>query len=133
LVFWDSLPHALFAAVFLGQFRCWAQQLCLAPAWRLALTYLSFKRHLLATAIVGTALSVFPSFAFAQSSQVKTSHLQAELVVHAPDGLKPGKALWLGLLMCHVPHWHTYWENPGDSGLATTLLWKLPAGTSERS
>ena len=24
--------------------------------------------------------------------------------------------------------WHTYWQNPGDSGLPTTLEWKLPAG-----
>ncbi len=24
--------------------------------------------------------------------------------------------------------WHTYWRNPGDSGLPTTLEWKLPAG-----
>jgi len=24
--------------------------------------------------------------------------------------------------------WHTYWQNPGDSGLPTTLAWKLPAG-----
>ena len=26
--------------------------------------------------------------------------------------------------------WHTYWQNPGDSGLPTTLEWKLPAGVS---
>jgi thiol:disulfide interchange protein DsbD len=24
--------------------------------------------------------------------------------------------------------WHTYWRNPGDSGLAPTLDWELPAG-----
>ena len=24
--------------------------------------------------------------------------------------------------------WHTYWQNPGDSGLPTTLTWTLPAG-----
>jgi thiol:disulfide interchange protein DsbD len=24
--------------------------------------------------------------------------------------------------------WHTYWQNPGESGLPTTLAWKLPAG-----
>ena len=24
--------------------------------------------------------------------------------------------------------WHTYWKNPGDSGLATSLSWTLPAG-----
>ena len=24
--------------------------------------------------------------------------------------------------------WHTYWSNPGDSGLPTTITWKLPDG-----
>jgi len=24
--------------------------------------------------------------------------------------------------------WHTYWRNPGDSGLATTIEWNLPEG-----
>lgn len=24
--------------------------------------------------------------------------------------------------------WHTYWRNPGDSGLATTIKWNLPTG-----
>jgi thiol:disulfide interchange protein DsbD len=27
----------------------------------------------------------------------------------------------------HEPHWHSYWINPGDSGLATKLSWQLPA------
>ena len=26
--------------------------------------------------------------------------------------------------------WHTYWQNPGDSGLPTTLAWKLPPGVT---
>lgn len=25
-------------------------------------------------------------------------------------------------------HWHTYWKNPGDSGLGTKLTWTLPEG-----
>ena len=28
------------------------------------------------------------------------------------------------------PGWHTYWRNPGDSGLPTTLDWKLPPGVA---
>jgi thiol:disulfide interchange protein DsbD len=26
--------------------------------------------------------------------------------------------------------WHTYWQNPGESGLPTTLAWNLPSGLS---
>jgi DsbC/DsbD-like thiol-disulfide interchange protein len=43
-----------------------------------------------------------------------------------------GKPLWLGLLIEHQPHWHTYWKNPGDSGLPTTLEWQLPPGHGRR-
>ena len=32
------------------------------------------------------------------------------------------------MLLRHEPHWHTYWINPGDSGLPTTLAWTLPPG-----
>src|SRR5918994_1841385 len=34
----------------------------------------------------------------------------------------------LALLMEHDPHWHTYWRNPGDSGLPTKLELTLPQG-----
>jgi thiol:disulfide interchange protein DsbD len=59
---------------------------------------------------------------------VKTDQVRAELLAHAPEGVAAGKPLWLGLQITHQPHWHTYWKNPGDSGLPTTLDWQLPAG-----
>ena len=59
---------------------------------------------------------------------VKTDQVRAELVAHAPQGIAPGRPVWLGLAIEHQPHWHTYWKNPGDSGLPTTLQWELPAG-----
>ena len=64
------------------------------------------------------------------SSVVQTEQVRAELVAHAPDGVSPGKTVWLGLQLQHQPHWHTYWKNPGDSGLPTQLQWKLPAGAT---
>lgn len=63
------------------------------------------------------------------SGQVaKTDRSRAELLVHAPDGVAPGKTLWLGLQIEHAAHWHTYWKNSGDSGLPTELQWTLPRG-----
>ncbi len=59
---------------------------------------------------------------------VKTERVRAELMAHAPDGIAPGKQVWLGLQLAHAPEWHTYWMNPGDSGLPTSLQWSLPAG-----
>ena len=65
---------------------------------------------------------------------VVTAHVRAQLVAHAPQGLAPGAPLagpvMLGLALEHQPGWHTYWKNPGDSGLPTTLAWTLPAGFS---
>ena len=64
----------------------------------------------------------------AGTSSVRTEQVRAELVAHAPEGVAAGKPLWLGLRIDHQPHWHTYWKNPGDSGLATALTWALPPG-----
>jgi thiol:disulfide interchange protein/DsbC/DsbD-like thiol-disulfide interchange protein len=61
---------------------------------------------------------------------VKTEQVRAELVAHAPQGIAPGQPVRLGLAIEHAPHWHTYWKNPGDSGLPTTLQWELPAGVT---
>ncbi len=64
----------------------------------------------------------------ASTSVVTTPQVRAELIAHAPEGVAAGKPLWLGLKIEHQPHWHTYWKNPGDSGLPTTLAWTLPEG-----
>ena len=69
-----------------------------------------------------------PKLANPGGSTVTTPHVQAELVAHAPQGVGPGQPLWLGLQITHQPDWHTYWKNPGDSGLPTELTWQLPAG-----
>lgn len=74
------------------------------------------------------ALAASPLLAAAQASVVTTERVRAELLAHAPDGVQPGKALWLGLQLTHQPEWHTYWKNSGDSGLPTELAWTLPAG-----
>ena len=62
------------------------------------------------------------------SPVVTTPQVRAELVAHAPQGVQPGATLMLGLLLKHQPGWHTYWLNPGDSGLPTQLNWTLPEG-----
>jgi thiol:disulfide interchange protein DsbD len=61
---------------------------------------------------------------------VTTPQVRAELLAHAPDGADPGKTVWLGLQITHQPDWHTYWKNPGDSGLPITVQWTLPEGIS---
>lgn len=66
----------------------------------------------------------------AVTAVVQNEQVRAELVAHAPDGVSPGKSVWVGLQIRHQPHWHTYWKNPGDSGLPTVLQWTLPSGVT---
>ena len=87
----------------------------------------------LPTAVLLTACVAFFSSAWAQSGAktvVTTERVQAELMAHAPDGVDPGKPVWVGLQLAHQPEWHTYWKNSGDSGLPTELTWTLPAGVT---
>ena len=58
---------------------------------------------------------------------VKTEHVEAELVADK-SGAQPGKPALVGLKLRMEPHWHTYWKNPGDSGLPTRIQWVLPEG-----
>lgn len=64
----------------------------------------------------------------ASKAIVSTPQLRAELIAHAPQGVQPGQPLWLGLQLTHQPEWHTYWLNPGDSGLPTQIELNLPTG-----
>ena len=97
----------------------------------------ALRRALLAAALplclwgaLATAQSVLPGSAAKLSSVVTTSEVRAELLAHAPQGVAAGQPLWLGLQITHQPEWHTYWKNPGDSGLPTVLEWTLPAGVT---
>lgn len=66
----------------------------------------------------------------AAKNVVTSERVRAELVAQAPEGVAPGKPLWVGLQLAHKPGWHTYWKNSGDSGLPTQMQWTLPAGVT---
>jgi thiol:disulfide interchange protein DsbD len=61
------------------------------------------------------------------AAPVRTAHVEAELV-SAQSALVPGSPSTVALRLKMERGWHTYWRNPGDSGLPTTLAWKLPSG-----
>jgi len=60
---------------------------------------------------------------------VCTEHVEAELVAER-TAITPGVPLTVALRLKLASGWHTYWQNPGDSGLPTTLAWRLPEGVS---
>ena len=73
------------------------------------------------------AASAFALAAAVPAAPVRTGHVEAELVA-AKTALMPGEPLTVALRLGIDKGWHTYWKNPGDSGLPTTLEWKLPDG-----
>lgn len=59
----------------------------------------------------------------ATSGPQQQPHIEVELISEH-QSWQPGTTQWLGFLMRPEHHWHTYWKNPGDSGLATQLLFE---------
>jgi thiol:disulfide interchange protein DsbD len=58
---------------------------------------------------------------------VRGAHVTASLIAEKA-WIQPGRPLTLGLRLKMDPEWHTYWKNPGDSGLPTRIRWTLPPG-----
>ena len=79
----------------------------------------------LIVALAGLAITA-PWIACA-SPLVKTEHVEAELVTEKAAA-QPGKPTTVGLKLRMSDQWHTYWKNPGDSGLPTRIQWILPEG-----
>src|SRR5262245_13395655 len=65
----------------------------------------------------------------AAAAPVKTPLVEAELVSER-TAFVPGETTTVALRLKIADGWHTYWQNPGDSGLATTLAWKVPEGVT---
>ena len=93
---------------------------------------LRFSRFLLLAAPLSALLPVLAALlAFAApdvaAKSVRTDYVESELIARHGSA-EPGGKLLIGLRLKMDAHWHTYWQNPGDSGMPTTIQWKLPAG-----
>ena len=63
----------------------------------------------------------------APASRVDNEHTTAVLTLESPKAA-PGTTVWAMVTLTPEKHWHTYWRNPGDSGIPTTVKWTLPEG-----
>ena len=54
-------------------------------------------------------------------------HVDAALISQH-DTWQPGTTVTVGLRLAMDDGWHTYWKNPGDAGMPTSLTWDLPNG-----
>jgi thiol:disulfide interchange protein DsbD len=75
-------------------------------------------RGRLAVILFSLAMGVFPA---------RGATTKVDLVLSA-DAVRPGDTIMAGIHLVMQPNWHTYWRNPGDAGIATTVKWTLPVG-----
>jgi thiol:disulfide interchange protein DsbD len=71
----------------------------------------------------------FAAAAQASPDRARTEQVAVRLISDSVS-VTPGQMVYLGLEQKIIPHWHTYWKNPGDSGTSTSIEWKLPAGVT---
>jgi len=63
----------------------------------------------------------------AQAQTPRPPTVKTAFVIDAASIAK-NNVVWAGITYTIPEHWHIYWQNPGDSGIATVMQWTLPAG-----
>lgn len=63
----------------------------------------------------------------ASANPVRTENVEASITAESAS-VPPGQTVWVAMTQKIRPRWHTYWKNPGDSGLATEITWTMPSG-----
>jgi thiol:disulfide interchange protein/DsbC/DsbD-like thiol-disulfide interchange protein len=84
----------------------------------------AFDRAVTALIALTAAMLCMAGAALAQTPEKKVA---VDLIADKRVAV-PGETVWVALRQKIEPGWHTYWSNPGDSGEATRISWKLPQG-----
>jgi thiol:disulfide interchange protein DsbD len=80
---------------------------------------------LVGLALVVTSALAAATIAVAQVSAAEVPHVTASLIGETRN-VVARRPLHLALRQQIQQGWHTYWSNPGESGLPTTIDWALP-------
>jgi thiol:disulfide interchange protein DsbD len=88
----------------------------------------SQKGEIMRTIILSLIMMLisFPALAVT-SSPVDTGRATATLI-SSHDSILPGQKFYIALQTKLDRNWHTYWQNPGDSGEPVYIDWALPIG-----
>lgn len=86
--------------------------------------------HKFNTAVLFCAIAFASPQALAEpGAEAATEQVRASLIASVA-AVHPGDEILIGVHQQIIPHWHTYWKNPGDSGLATRIQYQLPPGAT---
>lgn len=69
-----------------------------------------------------TPVSIYANTSDSQKEPVQTILLCEE------ETIQPGRSFWVAVQLKLGKGWHTYWKNPGDSGMGPQIKWSLPQG-----
>jgi thiol:disulfide interchange protein DsbD len=77
----------------------------------------------------GLALIAFSLFSAIATAQNSSDQPHVKVSLHAEQtAIVAGESFNVALRLQPDEGWHTYWRNPGDTGLPTRIEWQLPAG-----
>lgn len=78
----------------------------------------------------GAAQAALPDSAVARGGVHEGQpRVEGALLVDSTQ-VKPGESFRVGVRLRMQPHWHVYWKNPGESGLATEVAWDIPGASA---
>ncbi len=69
------------------------------------------------------------SVALSTAGEKRGGKAVAELLSMS-ETVNPGQTIWVAFRLKADRGWHTYWTNPGEGGMPTSVEWKLPKGWS---
>ncbi len=88
-----------------------------------------FIRKLNSLVLLFTLIFIAQSVLAEPGPEAATEQVRATLIA-AVSAVHPGDEILIGVHQQIIPHWHTYWKNPGDSGLATKIQYQLSPGST---
>ena len=77
--------------------------------------------------MIAKAVLISASICTVCSASIRSGMAAADWIT-ASETCEPGKPVRTAIRLVIDEHWHTYWENPGDSGMKISVTWDLPAG-----
>lgn len=62
-----------------------------------------------------------------QQERTESEPVKVSMVMEKRS-IQPGEPFWVALKVALEPGWHTYWKNPGETGIPCSVDWFLPEG-----
>ncbi len=87
--------------------------------------------HLRSSICTFLAILALPLTSASALEAVSQQEIVRASLVSEHEAIQAGQPIHVGVLLEPQPGWHTYWENPGDAGMATSFKWTLPEGFTE--